>query len=70
MELTKLTFLRWRHASLVRVVANLGHNCDGLAEMPQDADVRRLGEKATICLLKVQELRAEIAELIEELEGQ
>jgi hypothetical protein len=37
--------------------------------MPDDADVRRLGEKTEVCLLKVQELRSEIAELIEELEA-
>jgi hypothetical protein len=37
--------------------------------MPDDADMKRLREKATICLLKVQELRAEMAELIERLEG-
>jgi len=51
------------------VVKSLEHNRDAIAEMPYDADVRRLREKATICLLKVQELRAEIAELIEKLEG-
>ena len=65
----KLTSLRCRHASLERVVASLGHNCDALAEMSCDADVRRLGEKAEICLLKVQELRAEMAGLVEELEA-
>jgi hypothetical protein len=37
--------------------------------MPDDADIRRFREKATICLLKVQELRAEMAELVKELEG-
>jgi len=65
---SKLTPLRWRHASLERVVASLGHNRDMIAEIPDDADIKRLCEKATICLLKVQELRAEIAELIEKLE--
>jgi len=68
--LSKLTFLRWRHEGLGRVVESLEHNRDAIAEIPCDADVRRLGEKATICLLKVQELRAEVAELIEKLEGQ
>jgi len=67
--ITKLTPLRWRHESLGRVVASLDHDCDALAEMPDDADMKRLREKATICLLKVQELRAEMAELIERLEG-
>jgi hypothetical protein len=66
----KLTSLRWRHASLERVVASLVHNRDALAEMPDDADIKRFREKATICLLKVQELRAEMAELIEKLEVQ
>jgi len=66
----KLTSLRWRHASLERVVESLSHNCDALAEISYDADIKRFREKATICLLKVQELRAEMAELIEKLEGQ
>jgi len=66
----KLTSLRWRHAWLERVEKSLEHNRDAIAEMPYDADVRRLREKATICLLAVQELRAEIEELIENLEGQ
>jgi hypothetical protein len=52
------------------VVASLEHNRDALAEIPDDSDVRRLREKATICLLKVQELRAEIEELIEKLEAE
>jgi len=69
MALTKLTSLRWRKASLERVVASLSHNCDALAEIPDDADMKRFREKATICLLKVQELLAEMAELIEKLEG-
>jgi hypothetical protein len=51
------------------VVASLSHNCDALAEIPDDADMKRFREKATICLLKVQELLAEMAELIEKLEG-
>jgi len=66
----KLTSLRWRYARLEWVVRSLEHNRDALAEIPDDADIKRFREKATICLLKVQELRAEIAELIEELEGQ
>ena len=66
--LSKLTYLRWRHANLGRVVESLEHNRDVLAKMPSDADIKRLGEKATICLLKVQELRAEIVGLIEKLE--
>jgi len=66
----KLLCLRWRHESLERVVAHLAHNCDALAEIPDDADIKRLREKATICLLKVQELRAEMEELIEKTEGQ
>ena len=66
----KLTSLRWRRQSLERVVASLVHNRDALAEMPDDADIKRFREKATICLLKVQELRAEMAELIEKLEVQ
>jgi len=68
--MTKLSPLKWRHASLGRVVASLEHNRDALAEIPDDSDVRRLREKATICLLKVQELRAEIEELIEKLEAE
>jgi len=67
--LSKLTSLRWRHTSLERVVASLGHNCDALAEMPDDADIKRFREKATICLLKVQELRAEMMRAVEELEA-
>ena len=70
MEIKLITLMKWRHASLERVVASLSHNRDAIEEMPCDADVRRLREKATICLLKVQELRAEIAEMIEKLEGQ
>ena len=68
--MTKLTSLKWRHASLERVVKHLVYNRDALAEMPDDADIKRLREKATICLLKVQELRAEMEELIEKTEGQ
>ena len=68
--MSKITSLRWRHASLERVVASLRHNCDALAELPDDADVRRFREKAEICLLKVQELRAEMMQMIEELEVQ
>jgi hypothetical protein len=59
-----------RHASLGRVVASLRYNRDALAEMPDDADIKRFREKGEICLLKVQELRAEMADLIEELEAQ
>jgi hypothetical protein len=70
MALGKLTFLRLRHFSLDRAIENLEHNRNLLADIDHDADVRRLREKATICLLKVQELRADIAELIEKLEGQ
>jgi hypothetical protein len=69
MEIKLVTLMRWRRESLERVVASLSHNRDTLAEMPDDADVRRLREKATICLLKVQELRAEMEELIENLEA-
>ena len=65
----KLTSLRWRYARLEWVVRSLEHNRDALAEIPDDADVRRLRKKAAICLLNVQELRAEIAELIEKLEA-
>jgi len=64
----KLISLKWRYASLERVVASLGYECDALAEILDDADIKRFREKATICLLKVQELRAEMAELIEKLE--
>jgi len=67
--MSKLTSLIWMHASIGRVVRSLEHNRDALAEIPDDADVRRLRKKAAICLLNVQELRAEIAELIEKLEA-
>jgi len=69
VTMTKLTSFRWRYRGLAWVARSLEHNRDALAEMPDDADVRRLGEKTEVCLLKVQELRSEIAELIEELEA-
>jgi hypothetical protein len=64
----KLISLRFRRASLKRVLEGLEYNRNAIEEMPCDADVIRLREKATICLLKVQELQAEIVGLIEKLE--
>lgn len=68
--MTKLICLRWRHVSLKPVEASLSHNCNLLATtITGDGDIKRLREKATLCLLAVQELMAEIEELIEKLEG-
>jgi len=67
--MTKLICLRWRHVSLKPVEASLSHNRNLLATIPGDGDIKRLREKATLCLLAVQELMAEIEELIEKLEG-
>ena len=68
--ISKVTFLRQREYTILLAATDLEILRDRLAEMPGDADITRLREKATICLLKVQELRAEMAELIEELEAQ
>jgi hypothetical protein len=66
----RATFLRHRTWTIFSAENYLEFVRDLLAEIPYDADIRRLREKATICLLKVQELRAEMEELIEELERQ
>ena len=68
--ISKVTFLRQREYTILLAATDLEILRDRLAEMPDDADMRRFREKATICLLKVQELRAEMMELVEELEGQ
>jgi hypothetical protein len=65
----KITFLKHRGYTIASAEDYLEVLRDLLAEMPDDADIRRFREKAEICLLKVQELRAEMAELVEKLEA-
>jgi hypothetical protein len=66
---SKATFLRRKEHTILAAENYLGVLRDRLAEMPDDADIRRFREKAEVCLLKVQELRAEMAELVEKLEA-
>jgi hypothetical protein len=67
----KIAFLRHREHAIFSAENYLEVLHDRLDEMPDDADITRFRGKAEICLLKVQELRAEMAELIENLlEGQ
>ena len=63
-------FLRQREYAILQAENYLSVIRDRLAEIPGDRDIERFRQKAEVCLLKVQELRAEMAEMIEELEVQ
>jgi hypothetical protein len=66
----KVTFLRHREHAILSAENYLEVLRDRLAEIPDDADIKRFCEKAEICLLKVQELRVEVMGLVGELEAQ
>lgn len=65
----KIRFLTQASNSLELVVKLQQIIRNALENFRGDSDFMRFSEKAEICLVKLQELRAEILELIEEMEG-